>query len=175
MTLSSLLADPLRVVEKSDPVLDIENRPVRRAAITLGGMLLVVAMALAAMADGAVGTGLLVLAVTAFIGWMILDETVQLTQLRLDRPADQACLRVTGLKGRKEQNFRLSNVHRAETRIRYGKQANQEIIELYLVGSGGDGICETLIPLGRADTEDVIRMAALITDWLEGEQRGGQP
>ncbi|MBW4976235.1 hypothetical protein KZZ08_21670 [Roseovarius mucosus] len=174
MNLSSLLADPLRVVEQSDPVLEIENRPVRRASITLCAILLAVAMALAAMADGAIGTGLLVLAVTAFIGWMILDETVQLTQLRLDRPADQARLRVTGLKGRKEQNLRLSNLHRAETRIRYGKQANQETIELYLVGSEGDGISETLIPLGRADTEDVIRMAALITDWLDAGQRGGQ-
>ncbi|PVA05571.1 hypothetical protein [Thalassorhabdomicrobium marinisediminis] len=175
MNLSSLLADPLRVLEKSDPVLEIENRPVRRATITMGGILLAVAMALAAMADGAVGTGLLVLAVTAFIGWMILDETVQLTQLRLDRPADQARLRVTGLKGRKEQNLRLSNVCRAETRIRYGKQANQETIELYLVGSEDDGIGETLIPLGRADTEDVIRIAALITDWLKGGKGGGQP
>lgn len=175
MNLSSLLADPLRVVEKSDPVLEIENRPVRGATITMGGILLAVAMALAAMADGAIGTGVLVLAVTAFIGWMILHETVQLTQLRLERPTDQARLRVTGLKGRQEQNLRLSNVHRAETRIRYGKQTNQETIELYLVGSGGDGIGETLIPLGRADTEDVIRMAKLITDWLDGGQRGGQP
>ena len=130
MNLSSLLADPLRVVERNASVLEIENRPVRRASITLGAILLAVAIALAAMADGAVGTGLLVLAVTAFIGWMILDETVQLTQLRLDRPADQARLRVTGLKGRKEQNLRVSNLHRAETRIRYGKKANQEIIEL---------------------------------------------
>ncbi|KQI73010.1 hypothetical protein AN191_03655 [Loktanella sp. 5RATIMAR09] len=175
MNLSGLLADPLRVVEKNASVLEIENRPIRRAAITLGSILLAVAMGLAAMADGAIGTGVLVLGATAFIGWMILDETVQLMQLRLDRHADQARLRVTCLKGRKEQNLRLSNVRRAETRIRYGKQANGETMELYLVGPEGDGISETLIPLGRADTEDVIRIAALITHWLEDEQRGGKP
>lgn len=172
MNLSSLFADPLRVVEKSASVLEIENRPIRRAAITLGGILLAVAMGLAAMADGAIGTGAMVLAATAFIGWMILDETVQLTQFRLDRQADQARLRVTGLKGRKEQNLRLSTVQRAETRIRYGKQANREIIELYLVGSDDAAIRETLIPLGRAETEDVIRMASLITEWLDGPNCG---
>lgn len=175
MTLSEFFADPVRVVQDSDTVLEIENRPTRRAAITLGGILLAVAMALGAMTDGAIGTGVLVLAVTALIGWMILHETVQLTQLRLDRPADQARLTVTGLRGRKEQNLRLSNVERAETRTRYGKHASRESVELYLVGPVGDGIGETLIPMGRANSEDVIRMAAHITAWLSRAQFEGQP
>lgn len=175
MNLPSLLADPLRVIQDSDMALEIENRPTRRASITLGGILLAVAMALSAIADGAVGTGVLVLAVTALIGWMILEETVQLTQLRLDRPADQARLRVTGLRGRKEQNLRLSNVERAETRTRYGKHANRGTVALYLVDQAGDEVGETLIPMGRADTEDVIRMAALITAWLSRAQPEGQP
>ncbi|WP_099827994.1 hypothetical protein [Oceaniglobus indicus] len=175
MTLANLLADPLRVTQDSDTVLEIENRPMRRAAITVGAILLAVAMALAAIADGAIGTGVMVLAVTALIGWMILGETVQLTQLRLDRAADQARLRVTGLKGRTEQKLQLSHLERAEPRTRYGKHASREVVELYLVGPAGGGIGDTRIPMGRADPQDVIRMATLISTWLGRAPTGGRP
>ena len=175
MTLGELLADPVRVVQDSDTVLEIENRPTRRAAITAGGILFAVAMALVAIADGAIGTGIMVIVVTALVGWMILGETIQLTQLRLDRRADQAHLRVTGLKGRNEQTLRLSTLQRAETRTRYGKHAGRATVQLYLVGSAGDGPGETAVPMGRADPEDVIRLATLITDWLGRPQPGARP
>lgn len=172
MTLAEVLADPVRVVQDSDTVLEIESRPTRRAALTLAAILLAVALGLGAIADGAIGTGLVVLIMTALIGWLILGETVQLTQLRLDRPADDARLRVTGLRGRKEQNFRLSTLARAETRTRFGKHSSRETVQLYLVGPPGGRVGETLVPMGRADPEDVIRMAARITAWLGGTQCG---
>lgn len=175
MTLADLFSDPLRVVHDSDTVFEIENRPVRRAAITSGGILLAVAMGLAAIADGAIGTGTLVLAVTALIGWMILGETVQMTQLRLDRSAGEARVRVTGLRRREARSVPLSKLERAEPRTRYGKNSSREKVELYLVGPDGDTTGETLIPMGRADPEDIVRMAGLINAWLNRTDRKGQP
>jgi len=41
MTLAEFLADPLRVTQISDSVLEIENRPVRRAVIAAAVILVI--------------------------------------------------------------------------------------------------------------------------------------
>lgn len=174
MTLDDLLAAPMRLMQDSDAVLEVENRPIRRAAITAGGILLAVAMGLAAIADGAVGTGITVLAMTALIGWFVLGDTVQLTQLRLDRPAGQARLRVTTLRGRMEETLPLPGLERAELRTRYGATAGNDVPQLYLIGKIDGAAHEILVPMGRADTEEVARMAAVITAWLSRTMPGGQ-
>lgn len=45
MTLAEFLADPLRVTQISDSVLEIENRPVRRAVIAAAVILVAIAAA----------------------------------------------------------------------------------------------------------------------------------
>src|SRR5690554_3817224 len=100
MTLAEFLADPLRVTQISDSVLEIENRPVRRAVIPAAVILVAIAAGLAAIGDGATGTGIIVLAVVGLIGWLYMHELVQLTQLSLDRHAGLVRLRVTTLRGR---------------------------------------------------------------------------
>lgn len=74
MTRGALMADPVRVMQDTDTVLEIEHRPMRRAAISVGAILVAVAMGLGAIADDAVGAGIIVVLVTALIGGMILRE-----------------------------------------------------------------------------------------------------
>ncbi|WP_024846231.1 hypothetical protein [Paracoccus pantotrophus] len=109
MTLAEFLADPLRVTQISDSVLEIENRPVRRAVIAASVILVAIAAGLAAIGDGATGTGIIVLAMVGLIGWLYMHELVQLTQLSLDRHAGLVRLRVTTLRGRREETFALSD------------------------------------------------------------------
>lgn len=68
------MADPVRFMQDTDTVLEIEHRPMRRAAISVGAILVAVAMGLGAIADDAVGAGIIVVLVTALIGGMILRE-----------------------------------------------------------------------------------------------------
>ncbi|GAW35581.1 hypothetical protein RA2_02644 [Roseovarius sp. A-2] len=166
MTLPNLLADPFRVLQQTDAVLEIEYRPIRRAAIAVGVTLLTAAMGLAALADGAIGTGVTVLAMTALIGGLILRETAVVTQLRLDRVAGHARLRVTRLQGREDRTVPLAPSLRVEPRIRYGSSAGPEKAELALVTADDSSPLEIQIPTGRADREDMARMAAEITSWL---------
>ena len=77
MTLAEFLADPLRVTQISDSVLEIENRPVRRAVIAAAVILVAIAAGLAAIGDGATGTGIIVLAVVGLIGWLYMHELVR--------------------------------------------------------------------------------------------------
>ncbi len=120
MTLAEFLADPLRVTQISDSVLEIENRPVRRAVIAAAVILVAIAAGLAAIGDGATGTGIIVLAVVGLIGWLYMHELVQLTQLSLDRHAGLVRLRVTTLRGRREETFALSDLHKLESIAHYG-------------------------------------------------------
>ena len=57
MNLPDLLADPFRVLQQTDAVLEIEYRPIRRAAIAVSAILMAAAMGLAALADGAIERG----------------------------------------------------------------------------------------------------------------------
>ena len=173
MNLQDLLADPVRIVQNTDAVLEIENRPIRRAAITVGAILLVAAMGLAALADGAIGTGITVLSMTALIGGLILRETAVVTQLRLDRVAGQLRLRVTRLQGREEKTVPLAPSLRIDSRMRYGSAAGTGRAELVLVTADDSSVQEIEIPTGRADSEDVARMAAEIMSWLSRTPEGG--
>ncbi|GHF75123.1 hypothetical protein [Seohaeicola zhoushanensis] len=166
MNLPDLLADPFRVLQQTDAVLEIEYRPIRRAAIAVGAILLAAAMGLAALADGAIGTGITVLAMTALIGGLILRETAVVTQLRLDRAAGHAQLRVTRLQGRENRTVPLAPSLRVEPRIGYGSSAGTDRAELVLVTANDSSRLKIQIPTGRADREDVARMAAEITSWL---------
>lgn len=166
MTLADLFADPVRIVRNTDTVLEIENRPTRRTAITVGAILLAAAMGLAALADGATGTGIIVLWVTALIGGLILRETAVVTQLRLDRGTGQVRLRTSGLRGREEKSAPLHPTLRVEHRTRYGSTAGTDKAELVLVTAGDGSRHEFEIPIGRADGADVREMATAITGWL---------
>lgn len=166
MTLPNLLTDPVRVLRQTYAVLKIEYRPIRRATIAVGVILLAAALGLAALADGAIGTGITVLAMTALIGGLILRETAVVTQLRLDRAAGHARLRMTRLQRREERTVPLASSLRIETRVRYGSTAGTDSAELAMFTSDNRSSHEVEIPTGRADREDVVRMAAEITSWL---------
>ncbi|NNU81391.1 hypothetical protein HMH01_13190 [Halovulum dunhuangense] len=172
MTFAELMADPLRVVQNTETTLVIENRPVRRAAIAVGAILTAIAMGLAAIADGAIGTGVMVLAVVAVIGWLILGEIVHLTQIWLDRGADVVRWRTTTLRGRTEESLPLSDLSMAQVRTRYGPTAGTDRAHLTLVHSAREDRRETQIAMGRADAEEIARMAAVINAWLSRPASG---
>lgn len=172
MTLAGFLADPLRVTQDTDNVLEIENRPARRAAIATVMILVAIAAGLAAIADGATGTGIILLALVGLIGWFYLHEAVQLTQLRLDRDAGLARLRVTTLRGRHEETCALSDLHRLESVARYGTAAGNDETRLVLVCGSGPKRREIVAPMFRPDPDEVAHMTGLINGWLSRRERG---
>ena len=107
-----------------------------------------------------------VLAMTALIGGLILRKTAVVTQLRLDRAAGHAQLRVTRLQGREDRTVPLAPSLRVEPHIGYGSSAGTDRAELVLVTANDSSRLRIQIPTGRADREDVARMAAEITSWL---------
>lgn len=172
MTLAELLADPLRVTQNSDTVLEIENRPIRRAAIAAVAILVAIAAGLAAMADGATGTGVIVLAMVGLIGWLYLHELVQLTQLRLDRDAGFARLRVTTLRGRHEQTCALSDLHKVESVAHYGTATGNDETRLVLVCGWGPERREIVMPMFRPDPEEVAHLTGVVNGWLSRRVQG---
>tara|TARA_R110002051_G_scaffold222573_1_gene286124 strand:+ start:12141 stop:12668 length:528 start_codon:yes stop_codon:yes gene_type:complete len=172
MTLAELLADPLRVTQYSDTVLEIENRPIRRAAIAAVAILVAIAAGLAAMADGATGTGIIVLAMVGLIGWLYLHEVVQLTQLRLDRDAELARLRVTTLRGRRDETCALSDLHKVESVAHYGTGAGNDETRLLLVCGSGTERREIVVPMSRLDPEEVAHLAGVVNGWLSRREQG---
>lgn len=172
MTLAELLADPLRVTQNSDTVLEIENRPIRRAAIAAVAILVAIAAGLAAMADGATGTGVIVLAMVGLIGWLYLHELVQLTQLRLDRDAGFARLRVTTLRGRHEQTCALSDLHKVESVAHYGTATGNDETRLVLVCGWGPERREIVMPMFRPDPEEVAHLTGVVIGWLSRRVQG---
>lgn len=130
MNLPDLLADPFRVLQQTDAVLEIEYRPIRRAAIAVSAILMAAAMGLAALADGAIETGITVLAMTALIGGLILRKTAVVTQLRFDRATGHAQLRVTRLQGREDRTVPLAPSLRVEPRIGYDSSAGTDRAEI---------------------------------------------
>ncbi|GGO58486.1 hypothetical protein SAMN05444398_12143 [Roseovarius pacificus] len=171
MTLAGFLADPLRVTQDSDIVLEIENRPIRRAAIAVVMMLVAIASGLAAITDGATGTGIILLAMVGLIGWLYLHEAVQLTQLRLDRDAGFARLRVTTLRGRHEETCALSDLHRLESVAHYGTAAGNDETRLVLVCGSGPERREIVVPMFRPDPDEVAHLTGLINGWLSRREQ----
>ena len=169
MTLAEFLADPLRVTQDSDNVLEIENRPIRRAAIAAVAIL----VAIAAIVDGATGTGIIVLAMVGLIGWLYLHEVVQLTQLRLDRDAVLARLRVTTLRGRREETCALADLHKVESVAQYGTAAGNDETRLVLICGSGPERREIVVPMFRPDPEEVAHLTGLINGWLSRRERTG--
>lgn len=74
MTRGVHMADPVRVMQDTDTVLEFQHRPMRRAAISVGAILVAVATGLGAITDDAGGAGIIGVLVTALIGGMILRE-----------------------------------------------------------------------------------------------------
>jgi hypothetical protein len=166
MTLAKFLADPLRVTQISDSVLEIENRPVRRAAIVAAAILVAIAAGLAAIADGAAGTGLIVLAMVGLIGWLYMHASVQLTQLSLDRHAGLVRLRVTTLRGRREETFALSDLHKLESVAHYGTASGNDETRLMLICGSGPERHELMVPMFRPDPEAAGHLAGVVNGWL---------
>lgn len=162
MRLAELFADPLRITQNSDNVLEIENRPIRRAAIAAVAILVAIAAGLAAFADGATGTGIIVLAMVGLIGWLYLHQVVQLTQLRLDRDAVLARLRVTTLRGRREETCALADLHKAESVAHYGTAAENDETRLVLICGSGPERREIVVPIFHPDHEEVAHLAGII-------------
>lgn len=173
MTLAEFLADPLRVTQDSDNVLEIENRPIRRAAIAAVAILVAIAAGLAAIVDGATGTGIIVLAMVGLIGWLYLHEVVQLTQLRLDRDAVLARLRVTTLRGRREETCALADLHKVESVAQCGTAAGNDETRLVLICGSGPERREIVVPMFRPDPEEVAHLTGLINGWLSRRERTG--
>lgn len=172
MTFAELLADPLRVTQNSDTVLEIENRPIRRAAIAAVAILVTIAAGLAAIVDGATGTGIIVLAVVGLIGWLYLHEVVQLTQLRLDRDAELARLRVTTLRGRREETCALADLHKVESVAHYGTTAGNDETQLVLICGSGTERREIVMPMFRPDPEEVAHLTGVVNGWLSRRAQG---
>ncbi|MFP1644800.1 hypothetical protein [Pontitalea aquivivens] len=166
MTLAEFLADPLRVTQVSENVLEIENRPIRRAAIAAVVILVAIASGLAAITDGAVGTGVIVLAMVGLIGWLYLHEVVQLTQLRLDRAAGFARLRVTTLRGRQEKTCALADLRGLESVAHYGTAAGNDETRLVLICGSGPERREIVVPIFRPDPDEVAHLTGIINGWL---------
>ena len=173
MTLAGLLADPLRVTQDSDTALEIENRPIRRAAIAAAVILVAITAGLAAIADGATGTGIVVLAMVGLIGWLYLHELVQLTQLRLDRDAGLARLRVTTLRGRREETCALADLHKVESVAHYGTAAGNDETRLVLICGSGPERREIVVPMFQPDPEEIAHLAGVINGWLSRSERTG--
>jgi hypothetical protein len=172
MTLAEFLADPLRVTQISDSVLEIENRPVRRAVIAAAVILVAIAAGLAAIGDGATGTGIIVLAVVGLIGWLYMHELVQLTQLSLDRHAGLVRLRVTTLRGRREDTFALSDLHKLESVAHYGTAAGNDETRLVLICGSGPSRREIIVPMFRPDPEEVAHLTGVVNGWLSRQGKG---
>lgn len=172
MTLAGFLADPLRVTHVSDNLLELENRPIRRAAIAVAVILVAIAAGLAAIADGATGTGIILLAMVGLIGWLYLHELVQLTQLRLDRDAGFARLRVTTLRGRREETCALADLHRVESVAHYGTAAGNDETRLVLVCGSGPERREIVMPMSRPDPEEVAHLTGVVNGWLSRREQG---
>lgn len=172
MTLAELLADPLRVTQNTDNVLEIENRPIRRAAIAALAILVAIAAGLAAIVDGATGTGIIVLAMVGLIGWLYLHEVVQLTQLLLDRDAELARLRMTTLRGRREVTCALSDLHKVESIAHYGTAAGNDETRLVLICGSGPERREIVVPMFRPDPEEVAHLTGLVNGWLSRPEQG---
>lgn len=167
-----LKADPVRVVKNDPAVLQIESRPIRRTALGVAAILVAVAASMAAMADGAWGTGLTVLIVAAVVGGAFLSEVAQVTQLRLDRDTGTARFRVTTLRGRDEQCLNLSEITGAELQIRYGSAAGNNEIRLVLTLQEGSTPHEAVLPLARPQSADVAQLAKIINAWLSEPSQG---
>lgn len=172
MTLAGFLADPLRVTQDTGSVLEIENRPIRRAAVAAVMILVAIAAGLAAIADGATGTGTILLTLVGLIGWFYLHEAVQLTQLRLDRDAGLARLRVTTLRGRHEETCALSDLHRLENVARYGAAAGNDETRLVLVCRSGPERREIVVPMFRPDPDEVAHLTGVVNGWLSRREQG---
>lgn len=172
MTLTEFMADPLRVTQASDRVLEVENRPVRQAAIAAAVIVVAIAAGVAAIADGAAGTGFIVLTMVGLIGWLYLYELLQLTQLRLDRDAGRVQLRVTNLRGRREETFALSDLHRLESVVHYGKAAGNDETRLVLICGSGPERREIIVPVFRPDPEAVAHLTSVVNDWLLLRRQG---
>lgn len=173
MTLAEFLADPLRVTQDSDNVLEIENRPIPRATIAAAAILAAIAAGLAAIAAGAVGTGVIALAMVGLIGWLYLHEVVRLTHLRLDRDAGFVRLRVTTLRGRREETYALSDLHRLESVAHYGTAAGNDETRLVLICGSGPERREIVVPIFHPDHEEVAHLAGIINGWLSRRERTG--
>lgn len=172
MTPAEFLADPLRVTQDSYDVLEIENRPIRRAAIAAVAILVAIAAGLAAIANGAAGTGIIVLAMVGLIGWLYMHEVVQLTQLRLDRDAGFVRLRVTTLRGRREETCALSDLHRLQSVAHYGTAAGNDETRLVLICGSGPERCEIVVPMFRPDPNEVAHLTGLVNGWLSRREQG---
>jgi len=166
MTPAGFLAGPLRVTQESDAVLEIENRPTRRVAIASALIVLATAAGLAAIADGASGTGVLVLAMAGLIGWLYLRAAVQVMQLRLDRTAGLARLRVTTFRGQHEETYALAELHKLDSVAQYGTAAGNDETRLVLICGSGPERREILLPMFQPDPEEVVRLTGLVNRWL---------
>lgn len=175
MTVSEYLADPLRVTHISDDMLEIENRPLRRAVIAVVVILVSIAAGLAAIADGATGTGILVLCVVALIGWLYLHDLVQLTQLRLDRRAGIVRLRVTTLRGRREDTFALPDLQKLACVVHYGSSSANDESRLMLMFGPDSDRREVVVPMFRPDPEELGHLTGVVNDWLSRSAHGGAP
>ena len=168
-----LRTDQVRVISNDPAVLEIENRPVCPTALGVAAILVAVAASMAAMADGAWGTGLTVLIMAAVVGGAFLTEAAQLTQLRLDRNTGTARLRVTTLRGRDERCLTLSEITGAELQTRYGSAAGNDDVRLILKLTNGATTHEVVLPLARPQFGDVAHLAHVINTWLSVPTRKG--
>lgn len=168
-----LRTDQVRVISNDPTALEIENRPVRPTALGVAAILVAVAASMAAMADGAWGTGLTVLIMAAVVGGAFLTEAAQLTQLRLDRNTGTARLRVTKLRGRDETCLTLSEITGAELQTRYGGAAGNDEVRLILKLTKDSTTHEEVLPLARPQSGDLAQLANMINSWLLLPAHGG--
>ena len=171
----ALLADPLRVTHISDDLLEIENRPLGRATVAVLVILVSIAAGLAAIADGAVGTGIVVLSVVALIGWLYLHELVQLTQLSLDRRAGLVRLRVTTLRGRREETFALPDLQSLACVVQYGSASGTDEARLMLIFGSDVDRREVILPMFRPDPEELSHLTGVLNDWLSRDVQRDSP